>query len=61
MAILLPACDADVMNQEGQVFYEALRLPDTHDWATSVWLERANHNSFNSILPADPFGLTGSP
>ena len=61
MAILLPACDADVVNQEGQVFYEALRLLDTHDWATSVWLERANHNSFNTILPADPFGLQGRP
>lgn len=61
LAILLPACDADVVNQEGQVFYEALRLQATHDWATSVWLERANHNAFNSILPADPFGLQGRP
>jgi dienelactone hydrolase len=61
MAILLPACDADVINQDGQVFYEALRLQDTHDRATSVWLERANHNAFNTILPADPFGLQGRP
>ena len=22
-------------------------------WATSVWLERANHNAFNTILPGD--------
>ena len=61
MAIVLPACDADVVNQEGQVFYEATRLEESHDWATSVWLERANHNSFNSLLPGDPFGLQGRP
>ncbi len=59
LATLLPACDADVVNQEGQVFYEATRLETTHDWATSAWLERANHNHFNDILPGDPFGLNG--
>ena len=59
MAIVLPACDADVVNQEGQVFYEATRLEETHDWATSCWLEHANHNGFNSLLPDDPFGLSG--
>jgi dienelactone hydrolase len=61
MAILLPACDADVVEQIGQVFFEALRLQETHEWATSVWLARANHNAFNEILPADPFGLQGRP
>ncbi len=61
MATVLPACDADVVDQVGQVFYEATRLETTHDWATSVWLERANHNHFNSTLPGDPFGLNGRP
>ena len=55
MATVLPACDADVVDQVGQVFYEA-RLESQHDWATSVWLERANHNHFNSTLPDDPLG-----
>ena len=61
MATVLPACDADVVDQVGQVFYEATRLESQHDWATSVWLERANHNHFNSTLPDDPFGLNGRP
>jgi dienelactone hydrolase len=61
MAIVLPACDADVVNQEGQIFYEATRLVKRHPSATSVWLERANHNHFNSILPPDSFGLNGRP
>lgn len=61
MASVLPACDADVIDQVGQIFYEKTRLETTHDWATSVWLERANHNNFNSTLPGDPFGLNGRP
>ena len=61
MATVLPACDADVVDQVGQVFYEKTRLETRHDWATSVWLERANHNHFNSTLPGDPFGLNGRP
>src|SRR5690606_6974691 len=43
------------------IFYEATRLVEQHPWATSVWLERANHNQFNSILPSDPFGVNGRP
>jgi hypothetical protein len=54
MAIILPACDGDVIDQDGQHFYEAARLaPEQKAWATSAWLERANHNSFNAILPGD--------
>jgi hypothetical protein len=54
MAIVLPACDGDVINQDGQHFYEAARLASEQAaWTTSAWLERANHNSFNSILPRD--------
>ncbi len=56
MAIVLPACDGDVTSQEGQHFYEAARLaPQQTQWATSAWLERANHNYFNQLLPDDPF------
>lgn len=54
MAILLPACDGDVITQDGQYFYEGARQNPTQSaWATSVWLEQANHNYFNSILAAD--------
>lgn len=62
MAILLPACDADVVMQEGQYFFEGARqAPGQTPWVTSVWLERANHNFFNQLLPDDPFGRRGRP
>ncbi len=62
MSVILPACDGDIIDQEGQHFYEAARLaPQQTQWATSAWLERANHNSFNHLLPDDPFGRRGRP
>jgi len=51
LAVILPACDSDVMYQEGQLFYEEARLdPGQTQPATSVWLEQANHNYFNETL-----------
>ncbi len=62
MAIILPACDGDVIGQEGQYFFEGARQnPAQSAWATSVWLEQANHNFFNSILGPDMFGLNVRP
>lgn len=62
LAIVLPACDGDVIDQDGQHFYEAARLaPAQQAWATSVWLEQANHNYFNATLPDDPFGRRDRP
>jgi dienelactone hydrolase len=62
LGIILPMCDADVINQEGQHFYEGARLaPDQQAWVTSAFLERANHNYFNSTLGDDPFGRLGRP
>ncbi|HAJ35206.1 MAG TPA: hypothetical protein DCL15_05890 [Chloroflexi bacterium] len=56
MALLNAACDGDVTDQIGQVFFEAARLaPEQQAWAASLWLERANHNHFNDTLPGDPF------
>jgi len=56
MGIILPACDGDVLVQTGQYFYETARLSlEQQAWASSVWLEQANHNHFNSILPGDLF------
>ncbi|MCL4267383.1 MAG: hypothetical protein KJ069_29670 [Anaerolineae bacterium] len=54
LAIILPACDGDVIGQEGHYFYEGARQNAAQqEWATSAWLEQANHNYFNSILAAD--------
>ncbi len=62
LALIIPLCDGDVINQDGQVFYEATRLaPGQQAWATSVFLEHANHNFFNSTLGDDPFALVGRP
>ncbi|MFN3330996.1 MAG: hypothetical protein ACK47M_00605 [Caldilinea sp.] len=63
MALINAACDGDVRDQDGQAFFEAARLaPEQKAWAISVWLERANHNHFNDMLPGDPFGgLEGRP
>ncbi|MBX3058126.1 MAG: hypothetical protein KF770_16795 [Anaerolineae bacterium] len=62
LAIILPACDGDVIGQEGQHFYEGARQnPAQQEWVTSVWLEQANHNYFNSILGADMIAPRGRP
>ena len=62
LATILAACDGDVTDQAGQFFFEGPRLaPDQTEWAASAWLERANHNSFNSILPGDMITLRGRP
>jgi dienelactone hydrolase len=60
VGIILPMCDGDVIQQEGQKLYEGARLaPGQQDWVTSAFLERANHNYFNSTLGDDPFGRRG--
>ncbi len=62
LAVILPACDSDVMNQEGQFFYEITRLgPQQSAWAASVWLESANHNYFNSTLSDEAVARPGRP
>ncbi len=61
LATVLSACDGDVVAQDGQFFFEGIRLAGQGAWATSAWLERANHNGFNTFLGADPFGSPGRP
>ncbi len=62
LATILSACDGDVTDQDGQFFFEGARLaPGENTWATSAWLERANHNAFNTMLPGDPFGTRDRP
>ena len=62
LATVLAACDGDVTDQTGQFFFEGPRLaPDQTEWAISAWLDRANHNGFNSILPADMITMRDRP
>jgi hypothetical protein len=61
-SLILPSCDSDVMNQEGQLFYEITRLdPQPGAWASSVWLEQANHNYFNETLRDEAVARPGRP
>ena len=62
LAVILPACDNDVINQEGQLYYEFTRFdPEQSMWASSVWLERANHNYFNNTLEDEALTRPGRP
>ncbi|MBK8984571.1 MAG: hypothetical protein IPM39_00580 [Chloroflexi bacterium] len=57
LSVILPACDGDVVGQDGQLFYDVTRLAlGQNTWATSVWLEQANHNYFNETLADDAMG-----
>ncbi|MFN8482322.1 MAG: hypothetical protein U0768_04560 [Anaerolineae bacterium] len=58
IAAILPACDGDVITQDGQKFFEGPRLaPGQTAWATSAWLERANHNDVNTVVQGGEFGF----
>lgn len=62
LVVILPSCDGDVFSQEGQLFYETTRIdPQNASWASSVWLERANHNYFNSTLLDESLERPGRP
>ncbi|MEU0464850.1 hypothetical protein ABZ215_12685 [Amycolatopsis sp. NPDC006131] len=51
MAVLLPYCDGDVSNQEGQHFFEDSRYTSGTDSAlkSSLLVMGANHNYFNDV------------
>jgi len=62
LAVILPGCDGDVVGLDGQAFFEDVRLgPADHSWATTVYLEGANHNHFNTILGGDLMGQPQRP
>jgi dienelactone hydrolase len=62
LAIAISGCDGDVQGGDGQFFYEGARLaPEQSAPATATYLARANHNAFNTILGADPFGAPDRP
>ncbi len=61
IAIILPACDTDVIHLDGQRYYESARFDPLHtQLVTSVYLEGANHENFNTILHTENI-LTGRP
>lgn len=61
MAVILPACDSDVINLDGQRYYESARLDPLHtQLVTSVYLEGGNHENFNTVLNTDNI-LEGRP
>jgi len=61
MAVILPTCDSDVVNLNGQLYYESARFdPDRAQLLTSVFLEGGNHNNFNTVLQPD-FSLKDRP
>jgi dienelactone hydrolase len=61
LAVILPACDGDVMGLDGQHYYEAVRFQVKHTWATTALLEAANHNGFNTILGGDMVNHSSRP
>ncbi len=61
LAVIMPACDGDVVGQDGQTFYEDVRFEGNDFWSTTVLLAGANHNGFNTILGGDMIAHTGRP
>lgn len=62
LAVILPGCDGDIVGLDGQAFFEDVRLGlADHSWATTVYLEGANHNHFNTILGGDLIGQPQRP
>ena len=63
LAVIISGCDGDVTDGAGQLFYEEVRLGDAaiNTPATSVVLDGANHNAFNTTLPRDSFGVPERP
>ena len=53
LAVILPACDSDVILLDGQRYYESARFdPARTQLVTSVYLEGGNHEGFNTVLSA---------
>jgi dienelactone hydrolase len=62
IAVILPACDGDVIDQDGQLFYEAIRLdPEAEEPATAAWLEAANHNNVRTLSNEDVVTIRDRP
>lgn len=61
LAVIISGCDGDVIDGDGQLFYEAVRLGGGDAPATTVVLGGANHNNFNTLLGGDMVGHAERP
>lgn len=56
LSVIISGCDGDVTGGDGQIFYERVRMSgEPNAPTTSVVLDRANHNGFNTTLGGDSF------
>jgi hypothetical protein len=61
MMVMLPYCDGDVSNQQGQHFTDDSRYAfDDNSLRSAVWVMGANHNFFNSVWTPGKYGYSTS-
>ncbi|QAY63208.1 hypothetical protein ET495_08100 [Xylanimonas allomyrinae] len=61
MLLILPYCDGDVSNQQGQHFVDDSRYAfDQSVLISTVWVMGANHNFFNSVWTPGKYGYSTS-
>lgn len=61
MLVILPYCDGDVSNQQGQHFSDDSRYANNDNALRStVWVMGANHNFFNSVWTPGKYSLATS-
>jgi hypothetical protein len=61
MLLMLPYCDGDVSNQQGQHFIDDSRYAhDDSVLKSTVWVMGANHNFFNSVWTPGKYGFSTS-
>jgi hypothetical protein len=61
MMVMLPYCDGDVSNQQGQHFTDDSRYAfDDSSLRSAVWVMGANHNFFNSVWTPGKYAYSTS-
>lgn len=60
MLVMLPYCDGDVSNQQGQHFFDDSRYADDDALRSVVWVMGADHNFFNSVWTPGKYGYATS-
>lgn len=54
LGVVLPECDGETPELNGQAFYEAARLRNKRDaFASSLYVKGASHNAFNAAVTVD--------
>ena len=61
MIVMLPYCDGDVSNQQGQHFIDDSRYAhDDSVLKSTVWVMGANHNFFNTVWTPGKYAYSTS-